>query len=86
MNKAVTEEDFRLPEFRHAKVEDYEFRDDGKLVRKDRWEKGIFSIASAMGLNIRNGFEIDDLVKIVEAAAEHGAFNLPVDDGAEISK
>ena len=36
MTRTVTEEDFRMPEFRGAKVEDYKFRKDGKIVRKDR--------------------------------------------------
>lgn len=41
MRRQVAELDFRLPEFRDAKVEDYEFREDGKLVRKDRWESAV---------------------------------------------
>jgi hypothetical protein len=57
----VTEQDFRRPEFRHAKPEDYEFRDDGKVVRKDRWENGIRSIVTIVGMP-RGDFEIDDLV------------------------
>lgn len=66
MSREVTEEDFRMPEFRGARVEDYEFRDDGKLVRKDRWEMGIQKIRSLLGDNRRN-FEIDDVVRAVEA-------------------
>lgn len=69
-DRVVTEQDFRAPEFRNAKVEDYEFRADGKLVRKDRWESAIFSIASAVGLNTRGGFEIPDVVEKVLRAAE----------------
>ncbi|MEE3636835.1 hypothetical protein UIA24_21650 [Pseudomonas sp. AL 58] len=63
MNREVTELDFRKPEFRHAKVEDYEFRDDGALVRKDRWITGMRTISSLMGN--RGGFEIDDVVEQV---------------------
>lgn len=61
MDRKVTEQDFRMPEFRNAKVEDYEFRADGKLVRKDRWEQGIHSIVSILGRNNRD-FEIPDIV------------------------
>ncbi|MEG0969430.1 MAG: hypothetical protein RSG92_29145, partial [Pseudomonas sp.] len=53
----VTERDFRMPEFRDAKPEDYEFRGDGKIVRKDRWETGIYSIRYALG-DRRREFEI----------------------------
>lgn len=72
MSRAVTEEDFRRPEFKGAKPEDYEFRDDGKIVRKDRWETGIFSIAYATGFNSRKGFEIGDVVeKVRKLANDH---------------
>ena len=50
MTREVTELDFRKPEFRHAKVEEYEFRDDGALVRKDRWVCGIRQISSIVGM------------------------------------
>lgn len=64
--RTVTERDFRLPEFADADPKDYEFRADGKLVRKDRWEKGIVRICSIVGLNVRN-FEIEDVIQQVEA-------------------
>ena len=66
MKRAVTERDFRMPEFRDAKPEDYEFRDDGKVVRKDRWERAIGSIKYAMG-DERREFEVEDVVKAVKA-------------------
>lgn len=66
MTRMVTEEDFRMPEFRGAKVEDYEFRKDGKIVRKDRWERGIYRINEALG-DPRREFEIDDIVSAVRA-------------------
>lgn len=62
--RQVTELDFRMPEFRNAKVEDYEFREDGKLVRKDRWERGIHTIRAIIGHGGRE-FEIDDVVEQV---------------------
>lgn len=62
----VTERDIRMPEFRDAKLEDLEFRDDGKIVRKDRWETGILDIRRALG-DRRREFEIDDVVQAVKA-------------------
>lgn len=64
MTRTVTEIDFRKPEFYDAKVEDYEFRADGKLVRKDRWERGIGSIRYVLGMHTRE-FEIKDIVDAV---------------------
>lgn len=65
----VTEADFRMPEFRDAKVEDYEFRLDGKLVRKDRWQNGIHRMVSILGQNNRD-FEIVDVLDILEDFVE----------------
>ena len=64
MNRNVTERDFRMPEFKDANVEDYEFRGDGKIVRKDRWEMGIRDIAAI--LDISSTFEIDDVVSKIQ--------------------
>jgi hypothetical protein len=66
--REVTERDFRMPEFRDAKVEDYEFRADGKLVRKDRWECAIGSIRHMVGVTGRE-FEIPDVVEAVRKMA-----------------
>lgn len=65
-NREVTERDFRMPEFRDADPKDYEFREDGKVVRKDRWEMGIRRIRSALG-DQRREFEIEDVVSAVKA-------------------
>lgn len=62
--KQVTEADFRLPEYRDAKIEDYEFRTDGKLVRKDRFERGFRAIATA--LTDSREFEIEDIIAQVQ--------------------
>ncbi|WP_201025122.1 hypothetical protein [Pseudomonas aeruginosa] len=62
--REVTELDFRRPEFRDAKVEDYEFRQDGALVRKDRWERGVRAIVAALGWS-RRDFEVEDVVSEV---------------------
>lgn len=68
-SRPVTELDFRMPKFRDAKPEDYEFREDGALVRKDRWETGIHKIRSILG-DSRREFEIDDIIRAVEALVE----------------
>lgn len=68
-NRDVTERDFRMPEFRDAKVEDYEFRSDGKVVRKDRWKAGIHSIRNLLGFTGRE-FEIQDVVEGVRVLAQ----------------
>lgn len=67
--KKVTERDLRAKEFQNGEPEDYEFREDGKIVRKDRWEKGIRSIACSLGW-ARKEFEIDDLVSEVRKLIE----------------
>lgn len=59
MQKIVTERDFRKEEFRNANPDDYEFRDDGEIVRKDRWEVGMRRLAAFMG---KNSFEVSDIV------------------------
>ncbi len=66
MTREVTEQDFRMPVFRGADPKDYEFRSDGKVVRKDRWETGIRSIRSALG-DSRHEFEIAEIVDAVRA-------------------
>lgn len=63
--RMVTERDFRKEEFKDAKPEDYEFRADGEVVRKDRWERAIKSIAFAAGFGGRKEWEISDVVKRV---------------------
>lgn len=69
MTREVTEQDFRKPEFYGAKVEDYEFRSDGKLVRKDRWQNGIHRMVSILNQNNRD-FEISDVLDILENFVE----------------
>lgn len=76
--REVTELDLRMPEFRDAKIEDLEFRGDGKIVRKDRWETGIHRIRQALG-DQRREFEIEDIVQAVHALVETFP-DLPEDD------
>jgi hypothetical protein len=68
--KAVTEQDLRAPEFKEGTPEDYEFRADGKIVRKDRWEKGIRDIVGALGM-VRDEFEIEDVVTKVRVMVQN---------------
>jgi len=74
--RQVTELDFRRPEFRDAKVEDYEFRADGVLVRRDRWECAITAIRYLVGIDGRS-FEVDEVVDAVRVLAEASEGWLP---------
>ncbi len=67
--REVTERDFRQEEFRDADPKDYEFRDDGAIVRKDRWETGVRRIASAIEFG-RGDWEIKDVVAKVRKMAD----------------
>lgn len=80
MPNEVTERDIRLPEFRDAKLEELEFRADGKVVRKDRWETAIYKIRSLLGDN-RREFEIHDVVGAVRALV--ATIPCPEDEGEE---
>jgi hypothetical protein len=73
-SRAVTERDFRRPEFLDAKPEDYEFDGDGRVVRKDRWETGIRRIVGILaehrlGPGSRRQFEIAEVVDQVRTLA-----------------
>lgn len=70
-SRQVTERDFRKPEFVDADPGDYEFRGDGKLVRKDRWERAIGSIRFLVGIDGRE-YEIDDVIERVRVMATIG--------------
>ena len=67
--RKVTERDFRMPEFIDADPEDYEFRADGKIVRKDRWMRAVNSIRHLVGVDGRE-YEIDDVIAAVEKLVE----------------
>lgn len=67
--REVIEKDFRRPEFRDAKPEDYEFRADGAIVRKDRWENAVHSIRNMVGPSGRE-FEIDEVIARVRTRAD----------------
>lgn len=48
MSREVTERDLRAPQFREGGPEEYEFRSDGKIVRKDRFKRGMQDIAAIL--------------------------------------
>ncbi len=61
MNHDVTEQDLRAPEFRDGSPADYERRGDGKIVRKDRFKRGMQDIA-AIVFGASYDYEIRDVV------------------------
>lgn len=68
MSSEVMEQDLRAPEFRQGKPEEYERRDDGKIVRKDRFRTGMQDIASII-FGARHEYEIPDVVDAVRGLA-----------------
>lgn len=68
--REVTERDMRDPKYGMGEPHEFEFRNDGAIVRKDRWEMGIRRIAYAVGGLARREFEIADIVKRVEDMAD----------------
>ena len=81
----VTELDFRMPEFRDAKVEDYERRGDGKIVRKDRWMRAVESIRFLVGVDGRE-YEVPEVVAAVERLSEDQRGWQEPDNGQFFSK
>lgn len=65
--RAVTSRDLWPVEFSNVSSpeKELEFRSDGKVVRKDRWEWGIRKIASMFRFN---DFEIIDVVNAVKSS------------------
>lgn len=68
MTREITEDDLRMPEYRGIKLENLERRDDGRIVRKDRWELTCRRIAGQMGLD--GGYDLDELPGIVGTMRE----------------
>lgn len=71
------------PEFAGMSPTDLEFRADGTLARKDRWEQGIRQIAGIVGMDPRQTFEVHDIVGAVrmltKAVQDAGLTVLPVE-------
>ena len=57
----VTEMNLRAPEFREGDPTDYERRSDGKIVRKDRFVRGMQDIAAIL-FGARHQYEIPEVV------------------------
>lgn len=62
----VTERDLRAPEWRDCDPAELEWRQDGTLARRDRWERGIREIAGIVGVDPRANWEIADVVALVK--------------------
>lgn len=62
--REVTEQDLRAPQYREGKPDEYEFRDDGKIVRKDRFVRGMQDIAAII-FGGRHQYEIAEVVAAV---------------------
>lgn len=72
--RPVTERDLRRPEFMDCEPADLEWRQDGTLARKDRWEQGIRQIAGIVGMDPRKGFEVADVIaKVREVVGKRRA-------------
>lgn len=52
-----------------GRASEYETRDDGELVRKDRWKVGFGNIVTIL-IGSRSKYEIDDIVEKVRVVAE----------------
>ena len=72
-NKKVTENDFRLPQYKDANPDDYEFLIDGTIARKDRYYTALNTIRHLVGISSRS-YEIEDIIKAVETLShyQHG--------------
>jgi hypothetical protein len=64
--RQATDQDFIIPKFRGKNPEDYEVREDGECVRKDRWEMAVQRIRELVGIKSNDDWEIKDVVSAVE--------------------
>lgn len=64
MSREVMERDLRCAEFRNGDADEYEFRDDGKIVRKDRFVMGMRDIAAIL-FGARHEYEIAEVIAAV---------------------
>lgn len=85
MTRPVTEFDLRSPEFKHpdTKPEDLEFRADGKIVRKDRFERGFRSLVEPAGHSLRE-FEIDEVVESIIEALKYRELVIAMLEGKQV--
>lgn len=66
MSREVMERDLRAAAYRDGNPEDYEFRSDGAIVRKDRFQTGMRDIA-AIVFGCGHDYEIAHVIKAVHA-------------------
>ena len=71
MSRQATQQDFIIPEFRGEKPENYEVRGDGKVVRKDRWERAVRKMSFVVGIDPGFDWEIEDIIIAVENKCEN---------------
>lgn len=64
MSREVIERDLRAPAYREGNPDEYEFRSDGKIVRKDRFQSGMRDIA-AIVFGCGHDYEIADVIKAI---------------------
>jgi hypothetical protein len=64
VSRDVMERDLRAAEFSDGKPDEYEFRSDGKIVRKDRFQRGMRDIATIV-FGCGHDYEIADVVKAI---------------------
>lgn len=76
--REVTERDMRDPKYGLGEPSEFEFREDGAIVRKDRWERGLRSIAYMVGALNRREFEIGDVVSRIDDITTW--LSLPLDE------
>lgn len=74
--RPVTDKDFWMPEYVGKDPDDYEFRGDGKIVRKDRWEMAIHKIRGILG-DGRREFDVDDVVDAIHVLVK----SIPTPEG-----
>ena len=58
------ERDLRAPAYRDGKPDEYEFRSDGAIVRKDRFQTGMRDIAANI-FGCGHDYEIAEVIKAV---------------------
>ena len=64
--RQARQEDFVIPKFRGKNPDEYEVREDGECLRKDRWEMAVQRIRELVGIHHHADWEIKDVVGAVE--------------------
>jgi hypothetical protein len=69
--REVTEDDLRMPEFRGVNLDQLEFREDGAIVRKDRWETAVRRVANLVAEYDRE-FDVQNTTSQASHGGAHG--------------